>query len=92
MTSNMTGMHDVQQQYLDYLDIMMNAQQALADAFESFGGAFDGVVGLPASLHSLEPVPPREFVETTFGFVERLLAAQKQLAIALVDTTTIDPA
>ena len=92
MTSNMNGMYDVQQQYLDYLDIMMNARQTLAEALESWGGAFDGMVGQPASLRALDPVPPRELVETTFGFVERLLSAQKQLAIALVDTTTHDAA
>jgi hypothetical protein len=91
MTSNMNGMYDVQQQYLDYLDIMMNARQTLADALESWGGAFGGV-GQPGSLRTLEPVAPRELVETTFGFVERLLSAQKQLAMALVDTTTHDAA
>jgi hypothetical protein len=90
MTMNMTGLHDVQEQYLDYLDIMMNAQKALTDAFQSWSGAFDGVVGQPASSWSLEPVPPRELVETTFGLVERLLAAQKQLAIALVDTAAYE--
>jgi hypothetical protein len=92
MTINLTGMHDAQQQYLDYLDVMKNGQKALADALQSWGGAFEDVVGQPASLWSLEPVPPRELVETTFGFVERLLAAQKQLAIALVDTAVSEVA
>jgi hypothetical protein len=87
MTINMPGMFDAQQQYLDYLDTMKNAQHALADAVQSWGGAFDGVVGQPTSSWSLEPVPPKELVETTFGLIERLLAAQKQIAIALIDTT-----
>jgi hypothetical protein len=86
MSMDMPGMEDAQQLYLDYLDTMQNAQQALVDAVQSWGGAFDGIGGQPASSWSLEPVPPREFVEMTFGLVERLLAAQKQLAFALIDT------
>lgn len=92
MTSNVTDMFDAQQQYQDYIDVMKNAQQAFADALQSWGGAFDGVLGQPASSWPPEPVPPRELVETTFGFAERLLAAQKQLAIALLDTALTDPA
>ncbi|MCW2963211.1 MAG: hypothetical protein JWO17_463 [Actinomycetia bacterium] len=92
MTMNMTGMHDAQQQYLDYLDMMKNAQEAFADAVQSWGGAFDGGVGQPGSSWFLEPVPPRELVETTFGLFERLLDAQKQLAIAFVDAAGADAA
>jgi hypothetical protein len=93
MNMNTMGMQDAKQQYLDYLDdVMQNSQKALADAFESWRGAFDGGAGVPATLRPLEPVPPRELVETTFGFVERLLAAQKQLAIAFVDTEVFEAA
>jgi hypothetical protein len=85
MSFNLMDMNEAQQQFLDFLDTMKNAQQTFADAVESWGGAFD--VGQSASSWSLEPLPPRELVETTFDLVERLLAAQKQLAIALVDAT-----
>jgi hypothetical protein len=91
MTSNTTGMFDAQQQYVDYLEVMKNAQKALADALQSWGGAFDDVVGQPATWPP-EPVAPRELVETTFGFAERLLAAQKQLAITLLDLSVSEPA
>jgi hypothetical protein len=92
MASNLTDMFDVQEQYQDYLDGMKSAQKAFADALQSWGGAFDGGVGQPASSWPLEPVAPKELIETTFGFVERLLAAQKQLAIALVEKTLSEPA
>jgi hypothetical protein len=100
MTSTLTEMFDTQQfanffdteQYLNYLDVMKNAQQAFTEAFQSLGGAFDGGKSQPASTWPPEPVQPREFVENTFGFVERLVAAQKQLAMALVDPAVSDPA
>jgi hypothetical protein len=88
----MTDTFDAQQKYQDYLDMMKNAQQAFAEALQSLGGTFDDFVGQPASSWSLEPVPPRERVEKTFGYAERLLAAQKKLAIALVDTDVSEPA
>jgi hypothetical protein len=92
MTSNTTGMFDAQQQYVDYLEVMKNAQKALADALQSWGGAFDDVVGQPAASWPPEAVAPRELVETTFDFAERLLAAQKQLAITLLDLSVSEPA
>jgi hypothetical protein len=90
----MNGMNDAQQQqqYLEYLDIFENAQNAFADALQSWRGAFDGVADQPTSPWSLEPLPPRELVETTFGFVERLVAAQKQLAIAFIETAVPEAA
>jgi hypothetical protein len=91
MTSTVTEMFDTQQ-YLNYLDVMKNAQQAFTDALQSWGGAFDGVIGQPASTWPPEPIEPRELVETTFGFVERFVAAQKQLAIALVEPAVAEPA
>jgi hypothetical protein len=90
MSSTVTEMFDTQQ-YLNYLDVMKNAQQAFADALQSWGGAFDGVIGQPATTWPPEPVQPRELVENTFGFVERLVAAQKQLAMALVETAASEP-
>ena len=91
MSSNLTEMFDAQQ-YLNYLDVMKNAQQAFADTLQSWGSAFDGVIGQPASSWPPEPIEPRELVETTFGFVERFVAAQKQLAIALVEPAVTEPA
>ncbi|HEV7639302.1 MAG TPA: hypothetical protein VGO39_00360 [Gaiellaceae bacterium] len=88
MTSNVTDMYDAQQ-YLDYVDNMKSAQKAFADALQSWR---DGASEQPASLWSREAVPPREIVETTFGFVERLVAAQKQFAIAFVDTRVSEAA
>jgi hypothetical protein len=85
MPVNLTNAQDAQQQYLDYLDNMKSAQQALTDVLQSWRGAFDGAADQPTPLWSLEPVQPKELVETTFGFVERMVAAQKQLAIAFVD-------
>ncbi|MDX6424814.1 MAG: hypothetical protein QOD52_219 [Gaiellaceae bacterium] len=82
MTSTLTDMYDAQQ-YTEYFDNMKNAQKAIADVLQSWR---DGVADQPASLWSREPVPPKELVENTFGFVERLVAAQKQLAIAFVET------
>jgi hypothetical protein len=75
-------MYDAQQ-YTEYFDNMKNAQKALADVLQSWR---DGVADQPGSLWSREPVPPKELVENTFGFVERLVAAQKQIAIAFVET------
>jgi hypothetical protein len=92
MTSTLTDMFEMPEQYQDYLDGMKTAQKAFADALQSWGGAFDGVVGQPASAWPPEAVAPKELIETTFGFVERLLAAQKQLAIAFVDSAASGPA
>jgi hypothetical protein len=90
----MNGMNDAQQQqqYLEYLDMIENAQNVFSEALQSWRSAFDGMADQPASPWSLQPVPPREFIETTFGLVERLVAAQKQLAIAFVETATPEAA
>jgi hypothetical protein len=92
--NGLNGINDPQQQQrlLEYLDIFENAQNAFTDALETWRGAFDGVADQPTSPWSLEPLPPRELVETTFGFVERVVASQKQLAIAFLEAAVPEAA
>jgi hypothetical protein len=77
---------DTQTPYLDYADVMKESQKAIADAFELWSSAFDGALANRAGRLALEPLPPKELVEAAFDVVERMIAAQKQLVLALFDT------
>jgi hypothetical protein len=87
MTISLPSMDDAQQRYLEYLDIIKDGQKGIADALEFWGSAFDEVNAGPPGRLPLQVLPPKEFVETTFEFIERMVAAQKQLAFALVEST-----
>jgi hypothetical protein len=86
MTISLPSMRDAQQRYLEYLDVIKDGQKGMVDALELWGSAFDDAIAGPPGRIPLEPLPPKELVETTFDFIERLVAAQKQLAFALVES------
>jgi hypothetical protein len=82
---NMTNMRDAQKQYLEYVDLLKDGQKAIVNALEFWGSAFDEAAGKPASRHLLEP---KEFVEQSFEVIERVLEAQRQVLLALVDSAS----
>ena len=64
---------------------VMDGQKALIDALEFWSDAFGGGLGKTTTRGFLEPfAPPTSFVEAAFGLAERMIATQKQLALALV--------
>ena len=85
MSIGFTSARDTQDQYLDYVDMIKESQKSIVDALELWSSAFDEALGKSAIRAPLEPPAPQELVETAFDFVERLIAAQKQLVLALFD-------
>ena len=86
MTMSSTNVSDAQKQYLEYLEALKDGQKAVIDAMEFWSSAFESSVGRPASRKWGEGLPaPREFVESAFTLTERLVAAQKEFVLALVD-------
>jgi hypothetical protein len=86
MTISATTVRDAQKQYMQYLDALKDGQKAVIDAVEFWSTAFESSVARPGVRRSPEQVPaPKELVESAFGFAERLVAAQKEFALALVD-------
>ena len=81
-----TSARDTQEQYLHYVDMIKESQKSIVDALELWSSAFDEALGASARRAPLEPRTPQELVETAFDFVERLIAAQKQLVLALFET------
>jgi hypothetical protein len=86
-----TSVRDAQKQYLDYLDALKDGQKAVIDAVEFWSSAFDA--SRPSSRNMSDSLPanlpaPKELVESAFGFAERLVAAQKEFALALVDASS----
>jgi hypothetical protein len=91
MTIGPTNVRDAQKQYLEYLDALKDGQKAVIDAVEFWSNAFESSVGKPAMHRSPEQLAsPRDLVEGAFNFAERLVAAQKEFALALVDAATLD--
>jgi hypothetical protein len=80
--SSLPNMQDAQQRYLEYFDSIKDRQSEITEALEFWKSEFDGAVANQGRV-SLEP---KELVESTFEFVERLIAAQKKLAFALVES------
>jgi hypothetical protein len=89
--SSPTNVRDAQKQYLEYLDALKDGQKAVIDAVEFWSNAFEGTVGKPAMRRSPELPSSREVVEGAFSFAERLVAAQKEFALALVDAAAVEP-
>jgi hypothetical protein len=88
--SSPTNVRDAQKQYLEYLDALKDGQKAVIDAVEFWSNAFESSVGKPATRRSPEQLPSsREVVEGAFGLAERLVAAQKEFALALVDAAAL---
>jgi hypothetical protein len=79
------NMRDAQKQYLEYVDILKDGQKAIVSALEFWGNAFDEAAGKPAARRVLEP---KEFVEQSFEVIERVLEAQRQVLLALVDSAS----
>jgi hypothetical protein len=90
MTISGTNARDAQKQYLQYLEALKDGQKAVIDAVEFWSNAFDGSVPRPTGLRTPEGLPTsRELVEGAFGFAERVVAAQKEFALALVDAAAL---
>jgi hypothetical protein len=92
MTMSPTSVRDAQKQYLEYLDALKDGQKAVIDAVEFWSSAFDAT--RPSSRRTSENVPsnlppPKEFVESAFSFAERMVAAQKEFALALIDASSL---
>ncbi|MDX6465143.1 MAG: hypothetical protein QOI27_183 [Gaiellaceae bacterium] len=87
MAINWKTMRDSQQRYLEYLDVMKEGQKGIADALGLWGTFDPSTAGKSPMLTPVEPLEPKELVATTFDYIEKLLAAQKQLAYALVEST-----
>lgn len=91
MSIGPTTVLDAQNQYMDYLEALKDGQKAVVDAVEFWSSAFESSVSKPGTRFSPDQVlGPKEFVETAFSFAERLVAAQKEFALALVDAAAID--
>jgi hypothetical protein len=91
MSISTMNMRDAQKQYLQYLEALKDGQKAVVDAVEFWSNAFDGAVPRPTGIRTPEALPSsRELVEGAFGFAERLVAAQKEFALALVDASALD--
>jgi hypothetical protein len=86
MTNSLKSLRDAQQRYLDYLDTIKEGQKGFTEALEFWGNAFGESNGTPSARLPLEPLPPKQLVETSFDFIERMIAAQKQFAFALVES------
>jgi hypothetical protein len=87
MPIGFTSARDPQNQYLDYVEMLKESQKAVVEALELWTTAFDDALGEPASRPALALRSPKELVETAFDFVERAIAVQKQLVLALFDTS-----
>jgi hypothetical protein len=91
MSSSTPNVRDAQKQYLEYLDALKGGQKAMVDAVEFWSNAFESSASRPAPRLSPEQLPaPRELVENAFSFAERLVAAQKEFALALVDAAALE--
>jgi hypothetical protein len=91
MTMSPTSVRDAQKQYLEYLDALKDGQKAVIDAVEFWSSAFDTSVARPSSRRVPDNLPaPKELVESAFSFAERLVAAQKEFALALVDAASAE--
>lgn len=91
MTVSPTNVRDAQTQYLEYLDALKDGQKAVIDAVEFWSNAFESSVGKPPKRRTPEQVPSsRELVESAFDFAERVVAAQKEVALALVDAASFE--
>jgi hypothetical protein len=90
MAINWKTMRDSQQKYLEYLDVMKEGQKGIADALGFWGTTLDpSAAGKSPMLTPIEPLEPKELVATTFDYIEKVLAAHKELAYALVESTDL---
>jgi hypothetical protein len=85
MTTGPTNVRDAQKQYLEYLEALKDGQKAVIDAVEFWSSAFESSVPRAGRQGAGALPSPRELVESAFTFSERLIAAQKEFALALVD-------
>ena len=85
MSIGLPSARDAQTRYLNYVDMVKDGQKAVVDAVELWTSAFDEALGKPAGRLPLEPLAPKELVETGFDLVERVIAAQKKVVFALFD-------
>jgi hypothetical protein len=91
MTISPPNVHDAQKQYLEYLDALKDGQKAVIDAVEFWSNAFESsAVASPIRRSSAKITPSREIVEGAFSFTERVIAAQKEFALALVDAASVE--
>jgi hypothetical protein len=91
MTISPPKVQDAQKQYLEYLDALKDGQKAVIDAVEFWSNAFESSTGTSPLRRPGAPVTPsRELVEGAFSFAERVVAAQKEFALALVDAASVE--
>ena len=75
-----------------YVEAVKRSQKAVIDAVELWSRVLDAAPATPSALLSPEPVSsPRALVEGGFTLAERMIATQKELALAFVDAATPDP-
>jgi hypothetical protein len=82
MTTPIDAVRATQQQYLE---AFKQGQKAVVDAVGIWAKNVEGSTVSAESLSPVELPAPKELVETTFGFYEELVTAQKKFTLAVLD-------
>ena len=72
-----------------YLETLKQGQKAVIDAVGLWAKSVEGYTAKAEAIPNAEQLPtPKEYVETTFSFVEKVIATQKELALAVLDAAS----